>query len=337
MILHVVKTEIELKDWFRKLLQSIDVPHFDFGGRDTVAADIDGRRQEFDLVFKLNPTARDVDRIGGKMTRKPVLLASVRLSSSVIERCRRLNINFADLNGRVWIRGKGILIDRNEPVLRGTFSPGKQEIDFFHKKSSRLSRALLGDQGRIWKQDELASCVGISQSLLSRLLRHASTQGWVEGRRGDWRLSDFDGLLDAWAGADNWDGRVAVRQYSTLESDLKSVASSLVKTTKGRLAFTQWFAANLRHPYADVPVVSAYRESFPDDLEQTKLGLRTVVDGGNLWVIAPSDEGVFQFLREVDGLPLACDAQIYLDLLQVGLRGPDQAAELRKWKEFCKR
>jgi hypothetical protein len=31
-----------------------------------------------------------------------------------------------------------------------------------------------------------------------------------------------------------------------------------------------------------------------------------------------------------------CDAQIYIDLLQVGLRGPDAARALREWEGFRK-
>jgi Rrf2 family iron-sulfur cluster assembly transcriptional regulator len=62
----------------------------------------------------------------------------------------------------------------------------------------------------------------------------------------------------------------------------------------------------------------------------TKLrGKREHANGGRLWIIVPRDEGVLQATRIVDGLPLVCDAQIYLDLLQAGLRGPDGACETR--------
>jgi hypothetical protein len=33
---------------------------------------------------------------------------------------------------------------------------------------------------------------------------------------------------------------------------------------------------------------------------------------------------------------LVSDAQIYLDLIHAGLRGPDQAKALREWKGFCR-
>jgi hypothetical protein len=70
--------------------------------------------------------------------------------------------------------------------------------------------------------------------------------------------------------------------------------------------FTQWFAA----------------------------GLREVPNGGAVWVIVPRDRGVFQATQTVSEFELVCDAQIYLDLLKVGLRGPDQAQALRQWEGF---
>ena len=144
-------------------------------------------------------------------------------------------------------------------------------------------------------------------------------------------------LLDAWAQADDWRKRTTVREYSALETDAEVLARRVAESGAGPLAFTQWFAAKHRHPYTELPVVSVYRARFPDAAEQAALGLREVTQGGRLWIIVPRDEGVFQATRTVDGLPLVCDAQIYLDLLQAGLRGTDAARALREWKGFCQR
>ena len=48
----------------------------------------------------------------------------------------------------------------------------------------------------------------------------------------------------------------------------------------------------------------------------------------------PKDDGVFRETQPVGGFTLACDAQIYLDLLDAGLRGPEQARALREWRGF---
>jgi len=58
-------------------------------------------------------------------------------------------------------------------------------------------------------------------------------------------------------------------------------------------------------------------------------------DGGKIWIAIPRDDGVFRNIQLLPGLPLVSDAQIYLDLIHAGLRGPDQAKALRQWKGFC--
>ena len=49
----------------------------------------------------------------------------------------------------------------------------------------------------------------------------------------------------------------------------------------------------------------------------------------------PKDEGLLRETQTVDDFTLAADAQIHLDLLRAGLRGNEQAAELRKWPDFA--
>jgi hypothetical protein len=227
-----------------------------------------------------------------------------------------------------------LIVDWERPGKR--FRTPDPERDLFSGKSSRLARALLSFPSRKWKQSELAEFTECSGGLISRLVREYVRLGWVEGSRGDWTLAQPDSLLDAWVGADNWKKRGTLRQYSCLERDSENLAKSLLAGSLGKIAFTQWFAAEHRHPYTELPVVSVYRTQFPEPSMVQALNLREVNDGGRLWVIVPTDQGVFQATREVDGFPLVCDAQIYLDLLQVGLRGPDAAHALRQWKGFCR-
>ena len=67
-----------------------------------------------------------------------------------------------------------------------------------------------------------------------------------------------------------------------------------------------------------------------------RLGLRPVNDAGKVWLYVSKDEGIFIETQTVKDLPLVTDAQIYLDLQNTGLRGPDQAAALRQWEGFCR-
>ncbi|MCO5052945.1 MAG: hypothetical protein M9920_11650 [Verrucomicrobiae bacterium] len=63
-----------------------------------------------------------------------------------------------------------------------------------------------------------------------------------------------------------------------------------------------------------------------DSLEET----------GKVCLLIPDDEGVFFETQTIKDPPLASDAQIYLDLQNTGLRGPEQANALRHWEGFCR-
>jgi hypothetical protein len=148
-----------------------------------------------------------------------------------------------------------------------------------------------------------------------------------------------DALLDAWVEADDFSRRVATQRFHCLEQDPVRLAHRLrdVLAPNGPdFAFTQWIAAWLRHPYTEPPLVSLYVSRLPEPELLDSLGLRPVSEGGRVWFHLPVDEGVFRETRVVDNLPLVSDAQIYLDLQNTGLRGPEQARALRESSVFCR-
>jgi hypothetical protein len=69
-------------------------------------------------------------------------------------------------------------------------------------------------------------------------------------------------------------------------------------------------------------------KSLPENPQ--KIGLYPVVEKENVLLILPHDEGVFQFTRLVNGLVVASDAQIYIDLKRLPGRAGEQAEILRK-------
>ncbi len=302
----------------------------------SLAVRLDGRERRFALECRLHPSATDIARLKRRKGAAAPLLAAPHLSETLAQACRDQGVSCLDLNGRLYLRHRGLLVDRQPQIKQ--YRAAEPEPALFAAKSSRLARWFLSCPGRRWRQDELARETGCSPALVSRLMGEHARLGWAEHREGRWHIVRPDALLDAWTGADKWSRRGAVRQYSTLErrpAPLAAQALSALGGAGGPLAFTQWCAAARRHPYAETPVVSAYCGRLPEAGETRELGWRPVGSGGRLWLIVPRDGGVFQCLRQEAGMPLACDAQIYLDLLQVGLRGPDAARALREWEGFC--
>lgn len=296
---------------------------------------LDGRRLVFEVEFKLTPSAREVERLAERGGTRPGLLIAPSLSDVLVQHCRERGLSCVDLNGRQWIRAEGVLVDRR-PSEDRRYRPPLLPPDVFQAKSSRLVRALLSQPDRTWSQGELGERTGLSPGLVSRLVRHLVNEGFVAQDNRALRVSRTGALLDAWVARDDWAKRTTVRQYSLPESDVETVARKLVNIfpVGETLVFTQWFAANLRHPYTIPPLVSAYVARFPAEQIERQLRARQVADGGTLWLVAPKDDGVFRETQRVGDFTLACDAQIYLDLLHAGLRGPEQAKALREWEGF---
>lgn len=297
---------------------------------------LDKMKVKFAVAFHLAPTARDIEHLAVRSSPYPPLLVAPALSELLVAHCRKHRVNCLDLNGRQWIRIKGVVIDR-QPLDAPRYRPSLFPLNPFQPKSSRLPRLLLAERDRTWTQKELIEATGLSPGLISRMVRQFVNEGVLSQDHRLVKLSQFDALLDQWRQEDQWTKRTTIRQYSTLIADFTDLARKVQQSYSNKsLAFTQWFAASLRYPYTTSPVVSAYVPMFPGpEFEREILG-RQVFDGGTLWLIIPHDEGVFQTTQKVNDFNLVCDVQIYLDLQSVGLRGPDQAKALRDWKGFGK-
>jgi hypothetical protein len=294
-----------------------------------------GKKSILLIVPRLNPSRK-------LLSQRPELgdiVVCPQIPDLLAEDLRREGINHADLNGRLFIKAPFFLLDRNPKTkrYRNPSSPPK----LFTLKTSRLIRALLSHRETTWTQEVLAERTQVSRTLISLALAALIDEEFVtlvssgnRHRAATYRLKAFDPLLDAWRAADRWDKRVVIHQYSLLTNDLGELART-VRDGLGadQVCFTQWWAAHLRHPYTTPPLVSAYVKS--KRLLDLPLG-RKVTSGGNLWLLTPTDEGVFQETQVVDGFTLVSDIQIYLDLLAVSQRGPEQATELRKWEGFAR-
>jgi DNA-binding MarR family transcriptional regulator len=244
---------------------------------------------------------------------------------------------------RRYLRAPGLLVEL--PALDGRrYRFELEPRNVFVGKSARIVRALLADPERAWRQAELVTRAGATSGLVSRIVTHLERQGMVarsgSGKRNQvFQLTARDALLDAWVQADDFGRRVATHRFHCLDQDPVQLAHKLSNALipyGTPCAFTQWIAAWLRHPYTEPPIVSLYVPQLPAQELLDSLGLRPVADGGRVWFYLPVDEGVFRETRVVGELPLVSDAQIYLDLQNTGLRGPEQARALRESPVFCR-
>ena len=345
-----IRTEQELIYHFQELLrEDPDLQWADFQevshqaySDGQVCLHLDGRTLEYEVEFKLKPSIPELDRVRTRNTRSETLLVAPSLTNRVLQFCKQKQLSCIDLNGRAWLRADGLLVDRRALPGR-SFSYHLEPRNIFAGKSGRAVRSLLTDRDRVWTQAELIKRTHASSGMVSRLVQHFVSQSYLEKLSArEYRLNDFDGLLDEWNAANKYQERCSITHYAGPIGDLATVARALQQWSEResvKIAFTQWFAAYQRHPYTAPAICSAYVQRLPDAATLESCGLRPVEEGGKVWLHVPKDEGIFLETQSSGNLPveLATDAQIYVDLKNTGLRGPDAAQALREWKGFCRK
>jgi hypothetical protein len=305
-----------------------------------VELNLDARTFQFKPVYLLKPSIPELESILKAWTNSsPPLLVVPELVGRILEFCRQKRLAAIDLNGRAYLRAEGLLVDRRALYGRD-FRFELEPRNIFVGKSASIVRSLLTDRDRIWVQSELVSRTKASSGLVSRIVQHLISQGFLEKQSPrEFRLHDPLGLIDAWVKADDFYRRATLTRYTVFGGSPLEIARQLEAWAREQsvsIAFTQWIAGWLRHPYTEPAVTSAYVARLPETTTLERLGLRPVNDAGKVWLYVPTDEGVFLETQAVQDLSLVTDAQICVDLQSTGLRGPDQAAALRNWEGFCR-
>ncbi|MEX1118992.1 MAG: hypothetical protein WEB60_09380 [Terrimicrobiaceae bacterium] len=340
----MIRHESELAANFRDLLETDPDLHWkitasgNYDRPEAIELELDGKRLPYVPVYELKPGISWLESLA---TREgpPLLLVTPTLSSRVLDFCKKRGIAATDLNGRTWLRGPGLLVDRR-PLPGRDFRYELEPRNVFVGKSARIIRSLLTDRDRLWHQAELVKRTAASSGLVSRIVQYLISQGYAEKTSPrEFRLRDDSALLDAWVESDNIAKRTSTYRYAGYLGTplgLAKLVQEWAQKESVSIAFTQWLAAWMRHPYTEPPLASAYVSRLPDAATLESLALRPVSEGGKLWLHLPDDPGLLTETHSRRDLTLTTDAQICLDLQSTGLRGPDAASALRSWDGFCK-
>ncbi len=263
------------------------------------------------------------------------VLVAPFISEESARLCEEAGIGYADLAGNARLSFDQVFVETRS--AENPFRERREARSLFAPKAARVLRVLLQGPLHPWKVVEISREARVSLGWVSAVRKQLLAREWAADETGGLRITKPAALLDAWAKVDDWEKRTTTREYSLLSNDPTQLAEKLRELLGDQPhAFTQWFAGWLRHPYTVPTVVTAYVTSFPDESAITeKLLARRVSSGGGLRLALPKDEGVLNPSQSVRGFSLVSDVQIYLDLLHAGLRGEEQAAELRKWPDFA--
>ena len=239
-------------------------------------------------------------------------------------------LSWLDLSGNADIRGPGvrILIEGNPNRFA---SPGRPSTAF-SDKASRITRAMLVEPERWWRQRDLADATGLSTGYVSKVVGRLGEDDLLDRRPADSsvRPRSPDLLLDGWAQVYDFRKHDIARFHAvgrTGASVAEAVARKLAGRPDLRWAATGLAAAWVWTRYADFRLAT-FLVSEPL-LDPEALGLRAVNRGENVWIAVPRDEGVLYAAEDVSGVRCAHPVQVYLDLLGHPERANEAASYLR--------
>lgn len=243
--------------------------------------------------------------------------------------------SWADLSGNADIRGDDLRIRISG--MPNAYAASGRPANPFAPRYARVSRVLLVEPDRWWRQRDLSAESGLSDATVSRAVGHLHQLGLVERNDlGAVRPGSPSVLLDAWAQRYSFRDHRVAKFHAVGRSGpavLEALASKLAGF-KHLWAATGLAAANLYTRFADFRLTTLFVEQQPPDPES--LGLRRVDRGVNVWLVVPRDEGVFYRRSLKSSVWCVHPVQTYLDLIGHPERAQEAAANLRadllKWR-----
>jgi len=243
---------------------------------------------------------------------------------------RRSGLGYLDLSGNCYLAFENVLIEKEgKPNLRPSTRPLKS---LFAPRASRVVRVLLVDPQHAWRLEELAKAADVSLGHAHNVVKRLEELAWVA--RGEHQRIDLvkaGDLLDAWVDSYSY-RRNDIGAYFSPERITRKVIAELARVAHSegrRYAFTLHAGPALVASNVRFPAIHCYVEGAPEPLVRA-LGLRPGEGEGNVYLMAPYDEGVFYALMTKGGLPVVCLPQLYADLYHYERRGREQATYLRR-------
>lgn len=240
---------------------------------------------------------------------------------------KQAGLSWGDLSGNADIHAPGLHVHVEGHPNR--YATAGRPSHAFTPRYSRVSRALLTEADRWWRQHELAEATDLSPGTVSKVVHRLAEDDLLErDAAGALRARAPNLLLETWVQHHRF-AEHDIRRYHAVGRSGPDVLSRLADrlgSTDTTWAATGLAAAWQYTAHADFRLITIYVDRYPTNLEA--VGLREVERGENVWLVGPRDEGVFYGKRE-QGCWCVHPVQVYLDLLGHPERAAEAAADLR--------
>ncbi len=251
--------------------------------------------------------------------------------------CRENKVGYIDYSGNCLIAFENVYIS---DTGHANLFPKKDRVQNLFRSSSvvtsKILRVLLQDIRRTWKLQYLATEVGCSIGLVSRVKEYLIENNWADMDKEGLIITDSAGILRAWSNAYQIAGDRIINAYqmdSTADFE-KKIRDILVESKiKGCLTGFSGgvrYAPVVRYSRIHMWIDKAYAGEFIE-----KAGLKLVDSGANVLVFLTESDEVFCDSRIINGCIVASPVQEYLDCMKIKGRGEELADAILK-KEILK-
>ncbi len=265
----------------------------------------------------------------------PVLVVPF-ISETGRRQVRDRGINFIDLSGDVYIAFDNVLIHKTSAGNEYTYK--KEGINIFSDKASLIVRELVSKSEAYHTVRTLAENASVSVGWASEVLNELKERGYLDKKpRRGCKIRRMENLLDDWAGQYTFLGKNSIRSFFIKAMSLDEMFALFKDSGASQqieYALTVHAGAHLVAPFVQYNECHLYvrgRKDFGRQVDHLvdALQLTEPHAGGNFHVARPYYEhGAFHDLRIIEGLKVASDIQLYLDLARFPIRGTEQAEKI---------
>jgi len=244
------------------------------------------------------------------------------ISAKAAEICQSEGIGYLDLSGNCLLSYDKIFIEKKD--YPNQFKEKRELKSLYAPKAERLLRVLLCNPGKKWKIKELATESGVSLGQASNVKKVLFNRELVSGERGGFSLKEPIALLREWA--ENYDYRKnEIQEFYSFKSvpDIENALAIYCNNRKIKYSLTGFSGAARITPVVRYQKAMVYITDLAKE-EVSELSLKAVKSGGNLLLFNPYDDGVFYGSSSFNGIQVASEIQLYLDLQ--GFRGRGEEA-----------
>lgn len=244
--------------------------------------------------------------------------------------CKEAGTGCIDLAGNAFLSFRNIFIDKSGRPNPFAVTRGLRSV--FSTKSSRVLRVLLSEPTKRWFVETMSKEAGISIGLVSKVKKALLEKEWIKEEKRKFYLVKPEEVLNEWVNNYSYTRNQSFSFYSGLSgSQLEETIKKVCNKRKWQYGLALFSGARKIAPFVSFLRFFAYIDG---DIEviANSLQFKRVETGPNVTLLQPYDEGVFYGLRDINGINVVSDIQLYLDLKSYKGRGEEAAQAILEQK-----